>query len=70
MFVSHVVAGFAVVILYSFFFIWQTKKVVDVRVRQVVVFCSNDFLGISLGGLSIGRLIEVAIWTDGCTLLL
>ena len=49
MFVSHVVAGFAVVVLYRLFFIWQTKKVVDGRVRQVVVFCSNDFFGNFLG---------------------
>ena len=39
------------------FFIWETKKVVAGRVRQVVVLYSNDFMGICFGGLSICRLI-------------
>ena len=31
------------------------------RVRQMVVLYSNDFMGICLGGLSIGRLRRVVV---------
>ena len=41
------------------FFIWETKKVVAGRVKQVVVLHSNDCMGICLGGLSNGRLRRV-----------
>ena len=44
-----------------FFFIWETKKVVAGRVRQVVVLYSNDCMGICLGRLSTGRLRLVVI---------
>ena len=43
-----------------FFFIWETKKVVAGRVRQVVVLCSNNYMGICLRGLS-SRLTEVVV---------
>ena len=49
------------VVLDRFFFIWETKKVVAGRVRQVVVLYSNDCMGICSGGPSIGRLIEVVV---------
>ena len=43
MFVSHFFAGkFLVVVLDRPFLIWETKKVVAGRVRQVVVWYSND----------------------------
>ena len=45
-----------VVVLDSFFFIWETRKVVDGRVRQVVVLYSNNIMGIRLVGLTTGRL--------------
>ena len=45
-----------VVVLDRFIFIWETKKVVTGRVRQVVVLYSNDCMGICSGGPSIGRL--------------
>ena len=47
---------FLVVVLDRFFFIWETKKVVAGRFRQVVVLYSNGCMGIGLGKLSIGRL--------------
>ena len=34
------------VVLDRLFFIWETKKVVAGRVRQVVVLCNNDCMGI------------------------
>ena len=40
----------------QFFFIWETRKVVDGRVRQVVVLYSNNCMGIHLVGLRVGRL--------------
>ena len=44
-----------------FFFIWETKKVVAGRVRQLVVLYSNNCMGICFGGLSIGRLRQVVV---------
>ena len=63
MLVSHFFAGksFPVVVLGRLFFIWETKKVVAGRVRQVVVLYSNDCMGICLGGLNIGRLRRVVV---------
>ena len=49
------------VFLDRLFFIWETKKVVTGRVKQVVILYSNDCTGIRLGGLRIGRLTEVVI---------
>ena len=43
------------------FFIWETKNVVAGFVRQVLVLYSNDCMEIWMGGLSIGRLIEVVV---------
>ena len=43
----------------GFFFIWETKKVVAGRVKQVVVLHSNDCMRICLEGLSTGRLKQV-----------
>ena len=37
------------------------------RVIQVVVLCSNNFMGIDVGGLSHGRLRQVVVlyrWSD------
>ena len=42
---------FLVVALDRFFFIWETRKVVAGRIRQVVVLHSNDCLGNCLGRL-------------------
>ena len=39
------------------------KKVVAGHVRQVVILYSNDCMGIFLGGLSVGHLRRVVIWT-------
>ena len=39
------------------------------RVRQVVVLYSNDWMGICLGGLSIGRFTEV-VFRTGLTVTL
>ena len=50
-----------VVVLDSFFFIWETRKVVDGRVRQVVVLYSNNIMGIRLVGLTTGRLRWVVV---------
>ena len=63
MFASHFFAGqsFLVVVLDRLFFIWETKKVVAGRVKQVVVLYSNDCTGIRWGGLSIGRLRRVVV---------
>ena len=63
MFVFHFFAGesFSVVVLDRLFFIWETKKVVAGRVKQVVVLYSNDCTGIRWGGLSIGRLRRVVV---------
>ena len=63
MFASHFFAGqsFLVVVLDRLFFIWETKKVVAGRVKQVVVLYSNDCTGICWGGLSIGRLRRVVV---------
>ena len=52
---------FVVLVLDRFFCIWETKKVVAGRVRQVVVLYSNDCSEICSGGLSIGRLRRVVI---------
>ena len=49
------------VVLDRFFFHLVDKKVVAGLVRQVVVVYSNDCMGICVGGLSIGRLIEVVV---------
>ena len=64
MFISHFLAGksFLVVVLDGLFFIWETKKVVTDRVRQVAVLHSNDCARIYLGGLNIGRLRRVVVW--------
>ena len=43
------------------FFIWETKKVVAGRVRQVVILYSDDCMGICLGGLSTGHLRQVVV---------
>ena len=51
------------------FFHLGVKKVVAIRVRQVVVLYSKDCTGICLGGLSIGRFTEVVILT-GLTVML
>ena len=37
------------------------KKVVAGHIRQVVVLHSNDYMGICLDGLSIGRLRQVVV---------
>ena len=57
MFASRLVTGlsFLVVVLDRLFFIWETKKVVAGRVKQVVVLYSNNCTGIHLSGLSIGH---------------
>ena len=47
------------------FFILETKKVVTGCVRLVVVLCSNDFVGICLGRLSVGHLRWALSW-GGC----
>ena len=44
-----------------FFLIWETKKVVAGCIRQLVILCSNDCMGICLCGHSIGRLRRGAI---------
>ena len=49
------------VVLCSFFFIWETKKLVAGPVRQVVVLYSNDCMGICKGGFSIRRPIRVIV---------
>ena len=49
------------VVLDSFFFILETKKVITGPVRQVVILYSNDCMGIGLGRLSIGHHRQVAI---------
>ena len=49
------------VVLDGLFFIWETKKGVTGRVRQVVILVSNDCKGICLGGLGIGRLRRVVV---------
>ena len=62
MFVSHFYAeqGFVVAVLDKFFFfISETKKVVAGRVRLMVIWYLNDYIGIILGGLTIGRLRRV-----------
>ena len=63
MFASDFFAGqsFLVVVLDRLFFIWETKKVVAGRVKQVVVLYSNDCMEIRWGGLSIGRLRRLAV---------
>ena len=63
MFVSYFFAGsnFIAVVLDRFFFIWETRKLVAGRVRQVVVLYSNNCMGICLGELSIGRLRRVVV---------
>ena len=63
MFVFHFFAGesFSVVVLDRLFFIWETKKVVAGRVKQVVVSYSNDCTGIHWGRLSIGRLRRMVV---------
>ena len=43
------------------FFHLEVKKVVAGRVRQAVVLYSNDWMGICLGRLSIGRFSEVVV---------
>ena len=43
------------------FFHLGGKKVVDGRVRQVIVLYSNNYMGSCLDGLSIGRLRRVAV---------
>ena len=61
MFSLHFFAGWRLLVVFSdrLIFIWETKKVVAGRVKQVVVLYSNNFTGIRLGGLSIGRLRQV-----------
>ena len=50
------------VVLDKFFFhLGDKKKVIVCRVKLVVVLYSNDFTGIRLGGLSIGRLRRVVV---------
>ena len=44
-----------------FYSLVRQKKVIAGHVRQVVVLYSHDFIGISLDGLSIGRLRRVII---------
>ena len=67
MFASHFFVrwSFLVVALDRFFFIWETKKkaLVAGRVKLMIVLYSDDFTGIRLGGLSIGRLTEAVVWT-------
>ena len=46
------------VVLGRFFFIWGTKKVAAGRNRQGVILKSNNCMGIGLGGLNIGCLID------------
>ena len=53
----------------GFFSFGSQKKVVAGRVRQVVVLYSNDWMGICLGGLSIGRFTEV-VFRTGLTVTL
>ena len=53
--------SFVVVVLDRFFFIWETKKVVAGRVRQVVVLYSNDCIEICLGRLSSGLTVVMNI---------
>ena len=63
MYVFHFFIGysFIVLVLDSFFFIWETKKVVAGHIRQVVILYSTDCKGICLGRLSIGCLRRVVI---------
>ena len=63
MFFSHFFTGwsFAMVVLDSFFFIWETKKVVAGCDRQVVILYNNNCMGICLGRLSIGCLRCVVV---------
>ena len=49
------------VVLDKFFSFGGQIKVVAGHVRQVVILYSNNCMGISLGGLSIGRLRLVVI---------
>ena len=62
MFVSHFFAGpsFVVVVLDKFFS-FRKQKSGRYRIRQVVVLYGNNCMGICLGGLSIGRLRQVAV---------
>ena len=53
--------SFLVVVLDRLFFIWETKKVVAGRVKQVVISYSNDCVGIRWDGLSIGHLRRVVL---------
>ena len=46
------------VVLGRFFFIWGTKKVAAGHNRQGVILKSNNRMGIGLGGLNIGCLID------------
>ena len=57
------------VVLDGLFFLWETKKMVAGHVRQVVVLYSNDCTRICLGGLRIGCLTVVVVWT-GLTVML
>ena len=66
MFASHFFVrwSFLVVALDSFFSFGRQKKTfIAGRVKLMIVLYSNDFTGIRLGGLSIGRLTEVVVWT-------
>ena len=58
MFASHFFTGlsFVVVVLDSFFYLGDKKKVVGGHTRQVVVSNSNNCKGICLGRLSTGQL--------------
>ena len=49
------------VVLDRFFFHMGDKKVVAGRVRQLIVLCSNNCMGICSGGPSIGRLRRVVV---------
>ena len=59
--VSYYFAGlsFVTVVLDRFLLIWETKKVVNHLVRQVVILYSNVCMRICLGTLSISHLMEV-----------
>ena len=59
-FLCIVACLFPTTLFERFFFIWETKKVVAGRVRQVVVLCSNNYMGICLRGPS-SRLTEVVV---------
>ena len=61
----HYFAGqsFVVIVLDKFFSFGSQKK------WLLVALDSNDWTGICLGGLSIGRLAEVVVWT-GLTVML